>query len=144
MKMNYVLSLVPEARVDSILPWVRKIKMDSVLSLVLEETIPSFASWVHEMAGGDPDDRLLPHNITRSQFHRYLDLYVEHVRDVYQDADNQRFKEIPGKIKSRKEKHGEPPFLTRIEVLDLEKWIRCVSINNTKNLLQNLTCVDII
>ena len=60
-------------------------------------------------------------NISGSDFHFCLDLYRDHVRDVYQHLETQRFESIPEALMSRR-----PPYLTKDEVIDLEKWLQYV------------------
>jgi hypothetical protein len=69
----------------------------------------------------DPMDGLLPHDITHDKFEEQLDLYPSHVRDVYQDAEDQRFIHIPKQVNRRKR-----PLLEKKEVEDLERWVRYV------------------
>ncbi len=61
-------------------------------------------------------------NISSRDFHSCLALYDHHVRDIYQDLEIQRFERIPEALRNQ-----HPPFLTRDEVLDLDRWVQYVS-----------------
>ncbi|KAI1097307.1 kinase-like domain-containing protein [Jackrogersella minutella] len=64
-------------------------------------------------------DDLQYHNISRENFHRCLKLYEHHVRDVYQHVEKQRFEIIPNCLKKR-----DPQFLTKADVLNLDRWMQ--------------------
>jgi hypothetical protein len=64
-------------------------------------------------------DRLLPNKITSRKFKEQLELYPDHVRDVYQDVEVQRFIRLPEELM-----HREQPSLTKQEVLNLELWMQ--------------------
>ncbi|KAI1470142.1 kinase-like protein [Daldinia caldariorum] len=56
-------------------------------------------------------------NISRPHFNHCLDLYVDHVRDVYQNVEHERFDDIPTKLRRR-----YPCYITRDELITLDKW----------------------
>ena len=65
--------------------------------------------------------RLRPRNITYHDFKLLLARYGYFVRDVDQHLERQRFEKIPNTLSHRK-----VPFLTRDEVMDLDRWAQYV------------------
>ncbi|KAI0170411.1 kinase-like domain-containing protein [Pestalotiopsis sp. NC0098] len=66
-----------------------------------------------------PLQSLLPGAISPSHFRACLQLYKDHVRDVYQAVEDVRFRDIPNRLVER-----SPQHLTKNEVVDLDRWIQ--------------------
>ncbi|KAI1097222.1 kinase-like protein [Jackrogersella minutella] len=61
----------------------------------------------------------LPCTLTDEEFKTLLDKYPSYIRDVYQQAERERFECIPRKLKDRAE-----PFLEKAELIYMDQWIQ--------------------
>ncbi|XXH03692.1 hypothetical protein Hte_010098 [Hypoxylon texense] len=57
--------------------------------------------------------------INTLNFHICLDLYQDHVRDVYQELEDERFENIPERLNER-----TPKYLDKEEVISMDLWMQ--------------------
>ncbi|KAI0387574.1 kinase-like protein [Hypomontagnella monticulosa] len=61
----------------------------------------------------------LPQNLSNEQFGEYLDMYPMYIRDVYQNAERERFDLIPERLEQR-----DPKFFTKEELTYMDQWMQ--------------------